>query len=71
MWLIIGWRKNMTPNTWEDDRELCIYRKTVETVNSQLERMRIERLYARTNHGFELKTQATLLALLFTKHFGD
>ncbi len=37
-----------------------------ETVNSQLEKMGIERLYARTNAGFELKLHATLIALICT-----
>jgi len=31
------------------------YRKGIETRNSQLEKMGIERLYARTNTGFEIK----------------
>jgi hypothetical protein len=43
-------KANMTPHEWfVDDLELREYRHTIETVNSQLEKMGIERLYARTN----------------------
>jgi hypothetical protein len=49
-----------------DDIELRTYRHTIETVNSQLEKMGIERLYARPNAGFELKVHATLIALICT-----
>jgi hypothetical protein len=46
----------MRPHAWfMDDIELRAYRHTIETVNSQLEKMGIERLDARTNAGFELK----------------
>lgn len=69
--LITGRRKNLTPNAWEDDDQRRRYRKTIETLNAQLEKIGLERLYARTNHGFDIKTQATLLALFFTNHFGD
>ena len=34
--------------------------------SSQLEKMGIERLYARTNAGFDLKVHATLIALICT-----
>jgi len=40
-------------------------RKAVESVNSQLERMGMEGLYARSNGGFELKVQTNLLAVIF------
>lgn len=60
-------RKNMKPHDWfMDDIELDEYRHTIETVNSQLEKMGVERLYARTNGGFELKVQAALIALSCT-----
>jgi hypothetical protein len=60
-------RANMRPHAWlMDDIELRAYRHTIETVNSQLEKMGIERLYARTNAGFELKVHATLIALICT-----
>ena len=53
-------RANMRPHAWfMDDIELRAYRHTIETINSQLEKMGIERLYARTNAGFELKVHAT------------
>ena len=58
-------RATMRPHAWfMDDIELRAY--TIETVNSQLEKMGIERLYARTNAGFELKVHATLIALICT-----
>jgi hypothetical protein len=38
---------------------------SIETINSQLESMGIERLHARTNLGFEIKVHASLLALAF------
>jgi hypothetical protein len=57
----------MKPHTWFlDDSELCDYRHTIETINSQLEKMRIERLYAHTNVGFDLKVYASLIALVCT-----
>lgn len=40
-----------------------LYRPDIETVNSQLEKMGIERLYARTNPGFFLKVHASMFAL--------
>lgn len=63
-------RANMTPNTWADEYDLRHYRKRIETVYSQLESMGIQRLHARTNHGFDLKTWASLLALAFTNILG-
>ena len=51
---------------WMDVIELCAHCHTIETVNSQLEKMGIERLDARTNAGFELKVHATLIALICT-----
>jgi hypothetical protein len=59
-------RKNMAPNRWADDFDLRRYRKRIETVYSQMEAMGIQRLHARTNHGFDLKAWASLLALAFT-----
>lgn len=61
-------RKNMQNHTWEDRQNLRQYRKRIETANSQLERMGAERLFATTNPGFELKLQATLLALALTNY---
>lgn len=59
-------RKNMMPNTWADDFDLRLYRKQIETVYSQLEKMGIQRLHTRTNLGFDLKAWASLLALAFS-----
>ena len=60
-------RANMRPHAWfMDDIELRAYRHTMETVNRHLEQMGSERLYARTNAGFELKVHATLIALICT-----
>jgi hypothetical protein len=60
-------RANMQPHAWFlDDIELREYRHTIETVNTQCEKMGLERLYARTNPGFELKVLATIIALSCT-----
>ncbi len=60
-------KANMAPHAWFlDDIELREYRHTIETVNSQLEKMGIERLHARTNAGFDLKVHASLIALTCT-----
>jgi hypothetical protein len=58
-------KKNMKPNDWVDDYDLRFFRHGIETANSQLESMGINRLHARTNTGFEIKVQASLLALTF------
>ena len=65
---LIPMRKaNMAPHAWFlDDLELREYRHTIETVNSQLEKMGVERLHARTNPGLELKVHASLIALTCT-----
>ncbi len=64
--LVSARRKNRSPNRWADDYDLRHYRKRIETVYSQLEAMGIQRLHARTNVGFDLKTWASLLALTFS-----
>jgi hypothetical protein len=43
-----------------------LYRKRIETVYSQMEKIGIQRLHARTNLGFDLKAWASLPALAFT-----
>ena len=58
-------RKNMQPHEWVDEYDLHQYRMSIETTNSQLESMGIERLHARTHTGFEIKVHATLLTLAF------
>lgn len=60
-------KKNMEPHSWSDAEALTQYRKGVETVNSQLESMGIARLRARTNEGFQIKVQASLIALWHTQ----
>lgn len=61
-------RTNMhQQHDWADEYDLRLYRKGVETVNSQLESMGINRLRARTNNGFFIKVQASLLALWHTQ----
>jgi Transposase DDE domain len=60
-------KANMAPHAWFlDELELREYRHTIETVNSQLEKMGLERLHARTNPGLELKVHASLIALACT-----
>jgi hypothetical protein len=56
-------KDNMVPNTWAEGLGLRAFRKTIETVNSQFEAMGLQRLRARTNAGFEIKVQASVLAL--------
>lgn len=69
--LVSARRRNMTPNSWADDYDLALYRKRIETMNSQLEAMGIQHLHARTNSGFDLKAWASLLALAFTNIIPD
>jgi hypothetical protein len=64
--VIAARRKNMTPLAWIDEYELKQYRTGIETSNAQLEKMGIERLYARTNTGFEIKVHASVFALSVT-----
>jgi len=64
-------RANMSPNTWADDYDLRHYRRRIETVYSQMEAMGVQHLHARTRLGFDLKTQASLLALAFTNIIPD
>jgi DDE family transposase len=60
-------KANMAAHEWFlDELELREYRHTIETVNSQLEKMGVERLHARTNVGLELKVYASLIALACT-----
>ena len=57
-------RADMKPNSFEEWCDLKWYRHAIETVNSQLEKMGIQRLHARTNEGLALKVLASMLALL-------
>lgn len=64
--LIPRYRKGMRiSNTKHQTRLLNTYRSMIETVNSQLEKMGIQRLHARTNNGFAIKVLASLIALTF------
>lgn len=51
---------------WEDEFDLGLYWHTIETANSQLKKMSVERLYARTKPGFVLKVIASMIALACT-----
>ncbi len=65
-------KKNMRQqHTLQEENNLRRYRKGVETVNSQLESMGINRLHARTNPGFEIKVHATLIALWNTRFLAN
>lgn len=52
---------------WADEYHSRQYHHIVETFNSQLEKMGLERLYARSNARFDLKVHASFLTLAFTK----
>ncbi len=67
--LVPNRRANMRPNDWTDRLALRTYRKRIETCNSQLEAMGLQRLRARTNAGFVLKVHAALVALLCLNGF--
>lgn len=61
-------RKNMTKqHGWAEEYDLRLYRKTIETLNSQAESMGLNRLRARTNEGFFIKVHASLMALWQTQ----
>jgi Transposase DDE domain len=59
-------KANMTPNSWEERQRLEEYRHGIETLNSQAEKMGLERLYARSNEGFAIKVTASVVALVFS-----
>jgi hypothetical protein len=61
---LIAWhKKSMKPNSFEEWCDLKWYRHLVETANSQLESMGIQRLHARTDQGLSIKVLASLFAL--------
>jgi hypothetical protein len=61
---LVAWhKKNMKPNTFLEWCGLKEYRHSIETANSQLEKMGIQSLHARTNQGLAIKVLASLLAL--------
>lgn len=57
-------RDTMRPNLWADKLAIREHRKRIETLNSRLEAMGVQRLRARTNAGLEIKVHASLLALV-------
>jgi Transposase DDE domain len=59
-------KANMRPNSWAERQALEQHRHTVETLNSQAEKMGLERLYARTNAGLDIKVAASVVALVFS-----
>ena len=62
---LIAWhREKMKPNTFEEWLGLKEYRKSIETRNSQLDKMGIQALHARTNQGFAIKVLSSLFALI-------
>jgi hypothetical protein len=61
--LVARHKSNMKPNTFMEWCGLKRYRSRIETVNSQLHKMGIQSLHARTNQGFSIKVMASLLAL--------
>lgn len=56
-------KKNMAPHSSADQLALRLYRTTIETANSQLVEMGVQRLHVRTTTGLELKVHASLFAL--------
>ena len=59
-------RRNMSPNSPEDILLIRQHRPTVETLFSQLEKMGVQRLHARTTSGIDLKLLASLAAVTFS-----
>ena len=59
-------KDTMRPNTAAERAGLRTFRTTIETVNSQAAAMGIQHLRARTTAGFDLKVQASVLALTCT-----
>lgn len=64
--LIPTYRRNMRGNSPDDARLIRQHRFVIETVNSQLEKMGLQRLHARTTTGAALKVLASLIALALT-----
>jgi hypothetical protein len=57
-------RNYMEPNTFLEQAYLRWHRKSIETFNSLLEKMGVQRLHARTNSGLDLKIHPSFLALI-------
>ncbi len=54
------------PHHGSDELDIRTYRRAIETVNSQAEKMGSQQLHVRTDVGFELKVIASLIALAIT-----
>ncbi len=63
--LIVPHRGQMPANTPDERSLLALSRSVIETAHSQLSKMGVQCLHARTLSGFILKLLASLLALLF------
>jgi hypothetical protein len=61
--LVARHKQSMRPNTFLEWCGLRLYRHTIESANSQLVRMGIQSLHARTDQGLAIKVLASLLAL--------
>lgn len=61
--LVAKFRTNMRGNSEADARLIRHHRPRIETLNSQLEKMGLQRLHARTNQGLALKVLASLFAV--------
>ena len=61
--LIAHPRYNIKSLDWADEFDLRLYRQTIESVNSQLEKLGVQRLYALTNPDFMLKVFASIITL--------
>jgi hypothetical protein len=64
--LIPTYRRNMRGNSPDDARLIRQHRFMIEAVNSQLEKMGLQRLHARTSAGAALKVSASLIAWALT-----
>ncbi len=53
----------MSQHEWADEYDLKRFRKSIETVNSHLEKMGTQHLHTRINTGFDIKVHASLFAL--------
>lgn len=66
MLLVTPKRKTMKPeNTLSRFFGLQRFRKRIETMNSQLESMGVQRLRARTNEGFFIKVKSSLFTTTY------
>ena len=66
MRLAPGGQAHLHPNRWADTLALRDRRKRIETLNSRLVAMGLQRLHARTNVGLALKVHAPLAAVAIT-----